>query len=637
MKSSPGNRDPIDQECSARIEHRYEKERENQLQHRGRIPYVDLLTSERFQKFVRDPWINDDSRSAASTELLSQKFTGVLIVGAGFGGLLFAVRLIESGAYTAEEIILMDTAGGFGGTWYWNRYPGIMCDVESFIYMPLLEETAYMPNMKYAPGSELRRYAELIAEKWGLTHRGLFQTTLHKLEWHEENNGWTAHATRQDSQSGPLSITLEADIVILASGPFSGPQTPEFPNIGKYQGDIFHTSRWNYEITGGSDENPEMEKLKDKTVGVIGTGATSIQVVPQLAAWAKELIVFQRTPSSVDWRNNYPTNVEWWKEISAKAGWQRRRMENFNSFTSNESPLPSEDLVADAWTTMPSFSVLIGGPGNLDEGYLGKIHVTDHGRQARIRDRVSQMVSDRQTAELLQPWYRGWCKRPCFHDDYLPAFNKPNVKLVDLRNSEISGFTEKGIAVEATEYPLDLVVLSTGLTFSGSSSPAEKAKVTVLGRGGKSMQQKWATKLATLHGVVSKDYPNLFFPGPHQIGVCANQMYVLDQLSSHVAYIIARALRHAPAGTKVTIEPTAKAEEHWAENIITRARAMAGVANCTPGYYNNDGGIDKPRDQEELMNAARQATWGEGIADYIQVLEDWRSRNELEGLDIKYI
>jgi hypothetical protein len=312
-------------------------------------------------------------------------------------------------------------------------------------------------------------------------------------------------------------------------------------------------------------------------------------------------------------------------------------MENFNSFTSNEDPLPTEDLVGDAWTTMPSFSVLIGGPGNLEDGYLSNIRARDHARQARIRDRVSQVVSKRETAELLQPWYRGWCKRPCFHDDYLAAFKKLNVKLVDLRNTEISGFTEKGIMVgKETEYPLDVIVLGTGLTFSGAASPAEKARITILGRGGKSMQDKWATGLATLHGVVSRDFPNLFYPGPHQIGVCANQMYVLDQLSSHVAYTISTAMRRATAGTKVTIEPTAEAEEGWASKIIARAGAMAGVANCTPGYYNNDGEIDKPRSMEELMNAARLANWGDGIADFIRIIEEWRSSDELDGLDVKY-
>ncbi|KAJ0423500.1 hypothetical protein BJY00DRAFT_299683 [Aspergillus carlsbadensis] len=555
----------------------------------------------------------------------------LLIIGAGFGGLLFAIRLIQSGTYTAQDIILLDMAGGFGGTWYWNRYPGVMCDVESFIHMPLLEETGYVPTRKYVSGEELRGYAERLAEGWGLARRGLFRATLRALEWDEGCKRWSAYAQREDSQA---SITLQADMVILASGPFSGPQAPEVPGLEGYKGGIFHTARWNYDITGGPAENPAMEKLRDKTVGILGTGASAVQVVRHLAAWAKELIVFQRTPSSVDWRDNSPTTAESWKEVSAEPGWQCRRMKNFNSWTSNADPLPDEDLVGDAWTTMPSFSVLIGGPGNLQNGYLGKIHARDHARQARIRDRVSHAVSSRETAELLQAWYPGWCKRPCFHAEYLAAFNRPNVKLVDVRNTGISRFTANGIMVgEDTEYPLDVVVLGTGLAFSGSASPAEKARITVLGRGGRSMHRKWATAVATLHGVVSRDFPNLFYPGPHQIGVCANQMYVLDQLSSRVAYIISAARGRARPGTTVTIEPTAEAEERWAEKVVSRAGAMAGLVNCTPGYYNNDGEIDKPRSVEELMNAARLATWGDGIADYIRVLEEWRSHPELCGLE----
>ncbi|KAL3448008.1 hypothetical protein BJX65DRAFT_307296 [Aspergillus insuetus] len=263
---------------------------------------ADYLTgNDRFTNLTRDPSTNGAAR--INTNLLSQNRTPVLIIGAGFGGLLFAIRLIQSGTYTAVEIILVDTAGGFGETWYWNRYPGIMCDVESFIYLPLLDETGYMPSMKKGVVSD------------------------------EEGKSWTACAEREKSKAGTSSITLEADIVMLASGPFSGRQAPEFPNLERYQGDISCTPRWNYDISGGSTESPELDKLKDKAVGIVETGASTMQVVPQLAASAKELIVFQRTPSSVDWRNDYPIDTESWKEASRKAGWQRCRMENFNSFS----------------------------------------------------------------------------------------------------------------------------------------------------------------------------------------------------------------------------------------------------------------------------------------------------------------
>ncbi|RDW72335.1 flavin-containing monooxygenase [Aspergillus mulundensis] len=636
VNQSPSNAVKLNPDSLAQIEHRYKSERSQRLQHRGRIPSVDLLTSERFSTLAHDPWANNsgESNSASSPHPTS---TRVLIVGAGFGGLLFAVRLLESQAYAARDITIMDTAGGFGGTWYWNRYPGIMCDVESYIYMPLLEETGYVPAMKYASGTELRRYAEAIAEKWGLARCALFRTTLRSLQWDEGDRGWIARAVREGAQDGLSSnITLNADMVVLASGPFSGPQIPDFPGIERYRGDLIHASRWDYGTTGGSAESPAMHKLKGKTVGVIGTGATAVQAIPHLAAWAKELIVFQRTPSAVDWRHNQRTDAESWKQISAKPGWQRRRMENFNSFTCNENPLPAEDLVGDAWTTMPSFSVLVGGPGNLEKDYLRRVSMTDHERQARIRNRVSQLVSNSETADLLQPWYRGWCKRPCFHDDYLPTFNRENVQLVDLRDREITGFTAHGVLVEQRQYAVDVAILSTGQTYCGAASPAEKAKISVRGRGGKSMAQKWATNPATLHGVVSADFPNLWYPGPHQIGVCANQMYVLDQLSRHVAYIISTALRQAGPGSKVVIEPTEEAEGRWAEEIVRRAGAMAGVAGCTPGYYNNDGEIDRPKDMEELMRAARLAPWGEGIAGYVNVLEEWRAGNDLEGLDIQY-
>ncbi|KAL4888874.1 hypothetical protein BDV59DRAFT_205726 [Aspergillus ambiguus] len=618
------------------VEQRYRLEREKQLQDRD-VTNVEITTSDKFSTFGRDPWVKDHVTGAHEATLLRDKHHRVLILGAGFGGLLFAVRLIQSGIFTADDIVLLDTAAGFGGTWYWNRYPGLMCDIESYIYMPLLEETGYMPREKYVSGNELRHYAEIIARKWSLTERALFRTTLRTAEWDDQRHRWIARASRHDATDKPISVELTADIVMLASGTFAGPKMPDFPNISQFRNPIFHTSRWDYACTGGSPENPQLVNLRDKRVGVIGTGATAIQAVPQLSRWAKELVVFQRTPSSVDQRDNRPTDPSWWSnEIqSQKPGWQRRRMENFNAFTCNDPTVPNTNMVGDGWTSMQSFSVLVGGKRSLTPGYLEEMSEHDLNRQERIRARVAQTVQDPALAESLKPWYPGWCKRPCFHDDYLPTFNKPHVKLVDIKGQRIETFTEKGIVVDGTEHELDVIILSTGYSMA-RTDPASRGDISIIGRNGISLADKWSTRLATLHGVVTRDFPNLFFPGPSQAAACANQMYVLDQLSAHIGYIVSQAVRHTgqkKEAVRLTIEPSEEAEEAWALQIMSRARAMGAIVACTPGYYNKEGGAGKGS-IEEQMSSARMAIWGEGIADYVQLIEDWRRDGKLEGLDV---
>lgn len=351
--------------------------------------------------------------------------------------------------------------------------------------------------------------------------------------------------------------------------------------------------------------------------------------------------MFQRTPSSVDHRNNRPTDPIWWEtEIQSQGpGWQRRRMENFNAFTGNDPDVPTTDMVGDGWTTMPSFSMLVGGKRSLETGYMDEMSASDLNRQERIRARVEDTVQDRALAENLKPWYNGWCKRPCFHDDYLPSFNKPNVNLVDIRGKRIDHFTEQGIIVDGTEHALDVIVLSTGYT-TERMDPASRGDFTVTGRNGVSLADKWQTRLATLHGVVTHDFPNLFFPGPNQAGACANQMYVLDQLSSHVGYIVSQAIRQTgqpKEAVKVTIEPSSQAEEGWAMEIMSRARAMGAIVACTPGYYNKEGEAGKAMSLEQQMSGARLAIWGEGIAKYVQVIEDWRKQGKLEGLEVTMV
>lgn len=614
---------------------KYDEERQKRLRADGLLQYIDISHSEKFKRLAEDPWYQPGERDEKNARLINKGHHRVLIVGAGYGGLLFAVRLIESGAFTPGDIVLVDSAGGFGGTWYWNRYPGLMCDVESYIYMPLLEETGYMPTEKYASGNELREHALRITEKWGLEDRGLFRTTVDNLSWEDGAKQWNVQAVyRPDSQT-ETPVTVKADFVILASGLLNFPKLADIPGVEEYQGHIFHTSRWDYGYTGGSPKNPELSNLADKKVGIIGTGATAVQAIPQLARWAKELVVFQRTPSSIDRRDNRPTDPEWWeREVQSRGkGWQRERMENFNAFAMNASPQPEVNMVGDAWSRIPSYSILVGGPSALEPGYLESMQALDFERHGRIRSRVDEIVADESTAAALKPWYSGWCKRPCFHDEYLKTFNKANVKLIDTQGKGIKCLTDRGVVAGDTEYDLDLAIFSTGFQLSGIGSPALRANMSVTGRDGKSMEEKWSTGLSTLHGAITRDFPNLFFPGPNQAGAAPNQQYVLDQMSTHVAYVVSEALKRIDPGQKVSIEPTPEAEEAWTMEIIKRAAAGAGVATCTPSYLNGEG-ILSQLETEQMHNLARVGIWGEGVGGYVKAIEEWRSKGGMEGLDI---
>lgn len=616
---------------------KYAEERSKRMRADGPIQYIDPTASDKFKHFADDPWYKPGACDENNARLINQRHHRVLIVGAGYGGLLFAVRLVQSGAFSPEDIVLVDSAGGFGGTWYWNRYPGLMCDVESYIYMPLLEETGYMPTKKYASGNELREYADLIASKWELENRGLFRTTVNDMTWNDDAKQWNVQALHRQNSDEEVTVSLTADFVILASGLLNFPKLAGIPGIEDYQGHTFHTSRWDYEYTGGSPEKPDLSKLADKKVGLIGTGATAVQAVPHLAEWAKELVVFQRTPSAVDRRDNRDTDPEWWKQevLSNGAGWQRQRMENFSAFVSNASPLPDVNMVNDGWSKMPSFSALVGGPSSLQPGYLESVNEVDFKRQENVRGRVDEIVKEKGAAEALKPWYSGWCKRPCFHDEYLQTFNRPNVKVVDTKGQGIQRLNDRGIVFDDKGHDLDLIVFGTGFRMAGASSPATRANMNVSGRNGRSMTDKWVNGLATLHGVVSRDFPNLFYPGPNQAGASPNQVYVLDQTSKHIAYMISQATKSAGSEQKkISIEPTSEAEEAWAMQVLMRARAQAGMANCTPSYLNGEGGLQHLRTEAEMINVGRMGIWGEGIAGYVSAIEDWRNKGAMEGLEV---
>jgi cyclohexanone monooxygenase len=412
----------------AALRRRYDEERDRRVRDDGNDQYVEVKG--RFDHLLDDPYAEPNfTRDPIVRDM------DVLVVGGGFGGLLAAARLRAAGY---EDLCIIEKAADFGGTWYWNRYPGAACDTESYIYLPLLEETGYMPVSKYARAPEILEHSRRIGRHFDLYRSAIFQTVITDMRWLDDVSRWQVSTNRHD--------VLRARFVVLAGGPLNLPKLPGIPGVDSFKGHHFHTSRWDYAYTGGSSMGG-LSGLADKRVGIIGTGATAVQCVPHLGAGAKELYVFQRTPSSVDVRNDRPTDPEWVKDL--KPGWQRERMDNFTAVISGGKF--DVDLVDDGWTDLIGNILLAArkksAAGEAVANTEELIQLADYAKMERVRARVDAVVKDGATADALKPWYNQFCKRPCFHDQYLDTFNRPNVHLVDTQGQGVERITERGVVV----------------------------------------------------------------------------------------------------------------------------------------------------------------------------------------------
>jgi cation diffusion facilitator CzcD-associated flavoprotein CzcO len=549
----------------ARLRERYRAERERRVRPDGVRQY--LGADAEFGYYAADPY----ARETAGREPVRDR-VDVAVVGGGFGGVLAGARLRRQGI---GRVRIVERGGDFGGTWYWNRYPGIHCDVESHVYLPMLDETGYVPEWKYAPGEEIRRHAVRIAEKSDLYADALFSTSVTALTWDETAEAWIVGTDRGDR--------FRATYVITATGTLSELKLPGIPGIETFRGHTFHTSRWDYGYTGGTPDGG-LTGLADKRVGVVGTGATGVQVVPKLAEDAGHLYVFQRTPSSVDVRANRRTTA---RDVGAdRPGWASGRRENFLRLTSGE-PV-AQDLVDDQWTRsavlleklLPSFRRQ-GDRAAFEAAY----EAADAAKMNEIRARVERIVTDPETAERLKPWYRYACKRPTFSDQYLQAFNRDNVTLVDTADTHgIERMTERGVVVGGTEYALDCLIFATG--FSVGVSGVHSGRLPVRGRGGVLLQDAWRERgPRTLHGFTSNGFPNLLQMGGTQSAASVNYTHVLDEHAVHAAALVA-----AAEAQGALIEPSTEAEDAWIAVLARDAPEHAWFhAECTPGYYNAEG------------------------------------------------
>ena len=579
---------------------KYRAERDKRLRTEGNEQYVEIKG--RFAHYLEDPYVAPITRAPLADEV------EVVVIGGGFGGLLAGARLREAGI---SDIRIIEKGGDFGGTWYWNRYPGAACDIESYIYLPLLEEVGYMPVEKYTRAPEILKYCRQIGEHFDLYKGAVFQTEVTELRWDDAASRWIIKTNKGDA--------MRARFVIMANGPLHRPKLPGIPGVESYKGHSFHTSRWDYGYTGG-DPMGNLTGLKDKVVGIIGTGATSVQCVPHLGASAKHLYVFQRTPSSIDVRNNRPTDPEWVKSL--KPGWQQARMDNFNALISGVEQ--DEDLVNDGWTDIiVNLGVVARNRGQKTNGKnAGKLlELADFRKMEQIRARAEAIVKDPNVAEALKPYYRQFCKRPCFHDEYLDTFNRPNVTLVYTNGEGVERITEKGIVANGKEYELDCLIYGTG--FEVGTGYARRAGYEVYGRGGQSLTDKWKDGVATFHGFFSRGFPNMFIVSNAQSGFTANFPHMLSAQSHHMAYVI----KHCADRQVRTLEASQEAESEWIETIMDVAmQRQKFLEECTPGYYNNEG---KPS-----AAAVRNGPYGAGSIAFIELLEKWRAEGSLRGLEL---
>ncbi len=589
------------------LREKYRAERDKRLRADGNDQYQEVVGQ--FAHFVEDPYVEPGfTREPLIDEV------EVLVIGGGFGGLLAGARLREAGV-AAGDIRLVEKGGDFGGTWYWNRYPGAMCDIESYIYLPLLEEIGYVPKEKYTHAPEILAHSRAIGEHYDLYDNACFQTEVTELRWDEDVERWIVSTNRGDA--------MRARFVISSSGPLHRAKLPGIPGIDTFKGHSFHTSRWDYGYTGG-DPDGGLTGLAGKRVGIIGTGATAVQCVPHLGEWADQLYVFQRTPSSIDERNNRDTDPAWARSL--EPGWQKHRMENFNTLVSGG--YAEEDLVADGWTDIIGKLLVRMREASkaadvTPEMLASNMEMADFEKMEQIRQRVDSVVDNQQTADALKPYYRQFCKRPCFHDEYLDTFNRYNVELVDTDGKGVERITENAVVANGVEYEVDCLIFATG--FEVGTSYERRSGYTIVGVEGLTLDDAWSNGVRTLHSMHVQGFPNLFIVQNSQGGFTPNFPHNLDEMSRHFAYII----EHMNSTGATRVEVTEEAVEEWVGIIRQLAPGRSEFfEQCTPGYYNNEGKLG------DGFFTGENGPYGGGPIAFYDILAKWRASGDLAGLEI---
>jgi cation diffusion facilitator CzcD-associated flavoprotein CzcO len=586
---------------------KYRIERDRRLRPDAEAQYIE--TSDKFASYYEaDPWSTTLTRDPLSIDI------DVAVLGGGFAGLLAGAHLRKAGL---DDFRIVDFAGDFGGTWYWNRYPGVQCDIESYCYLPLLEETNYLPKHKYSFGPEIFEHCQRIARHFRLYEKAIFGALVRSLRWDEALARWRIATHRGDD--------IRARFLIMALGSYNRPKLPGIPGIASFEGHTFHTSRWDYGYTGGNTWGG-LTKLADKTVAIIGTGATAIQAVPFLARYAKHLYVVQRTPSSVDARGNRPTDPAWARSLNA--GWQKARVDNFTRAGLEGLPPGVEDLVCDAWSGINralTHEIAAAARGEITQDALNHLkEIEDYKYMERVRRWTEGIVKHKATAEKLKAWYRFGCKRPTFNDDYLPSFNRENVTLIDVSDSRgVERINDTGFVAGGTHYAVDCLIFASG--FEITTEIKRRLGIDIIeGRGERSLYEHWRNGFRTFHGSASHGFPNQFFTGFTQ-GAISNLTTMLEVQTEHITYVIAESLGRGAS----VVEVTQEAEDSWQQTMRAVGFNTAELlADCTPGYYNNEGGMVKRSHLGEVYSP--------GLTAFSKLLGEWRKTGEMQGLRLEF-
>ena len=602
MKCEPVS-NPVDFDLPA-LKARYAEERDRRVRTDGENQYLEVA-DDYADYYETDPWSPPADRAAISEDI------DVAVLGGGFAGLMAGAHFRQDGI---DSFRIIEMGGDFGGAWYWNRYPGVQCDTESYCYLPLLEELNYIPKEKYAYGAEIYEHCQRIGRHFDLYEKALFGTIVRSVIWDEELQRWRITTDHGDD--------IRARFMIMSSGPYNRPKLPGVKGIERFKGRTFHTSRWDFDYTGG-DANGGLTKLSDKKVAIIGTGATGIQCIPHLGRSAEHLYVFQRTPSAVDIRGNKLTDPEW--AASLKPGWQRERQANFHAATFDGFPPGMEDLVCDGWTeinrNLAAVVAALPPEQRNPEKLLELRELEDYRYQERVRRRVHEFVRDPATAEKLQAYYRFLCKRPTFHDEYLATFDRDNVTLIDVAETQgVEEITETGIIADGVAYPVDCIIFASG--FEVTTEMKRRIGIDALeGRDGLSLYDHWRDGFKTLHGFTTHGFPNMFFPGFVQGGVTVNVTHMYDKQTEHIAYIIKQGLERGVG----TIEPSEEAQRAWVKTMRdTEVSNVSFLAECTPGYYNNEGG--------KTLRSHLGEVYGPGFHAFTTLIREWREEGNLQGM-----
>jgi cyclohexanone monooxygenase len=583
------------------LREKYRLERDKRLRADGNAQYIEI--ADQFVRYLHDPYVARTERPALSDDVT------VAIIGGGFAGLITGARLKDAGV---DDVRIIEKGGDFGGTWYWNRYPGAQCDVESYVYLPFLEETSYVPTEKYAHAPEILEHCRRIARHFDLYTGACLSTEVTGIDWDAPRQRWTIRTDRGD--------VMSARFLVMGNGPLHRPKLPGIPGIEAFGGHTFHTSRWDYDYTGG-DARGDLVGLQGKRVAIIGTGATAVQVVPHVAEAAAQLYVFQRTPSSIDVRANRPTDPEWAATLGP--GWQKERMENFTLLTSGG--IAEQDLVMDGWTDIIGKLITRLRDRTTAEARSGDLaavlEMADFEKMEQIRSRVDAVVTDAATAEALKPWYRQFCKRPCFHDEYLQAFNRDSVSLVDTDGHGVERITPKGVVANGREYEVDCIIFATG--FEVGTDYTRRAGYDVIGSRGVTLSEHWKDGMRSVHGMHAHGFPNMFVLGHSQGGFTVNYPHLLDEASRHACHILHHAMEE-----DLVVEATAEGEEAWRTTLAESARDFrAFQESCTPGYYNNEG--------QPGTGGFLGTSYGNGPMVFFQLLADWRAAGTFDGLELR--